>query len=67
MVPKNIFPGAAEYGGLKKNGFTETSRIFSIFLENHAFSDATILYQNDRLIKDYNHAEFHKKFSLFRP
>ena len=41
--------------------------VFSIFLENYAFSDPTILYQNDRLIKGYNHAEFQEKKFLTVP
>ena len=45
----------------KKAVFPKNYRFFSIFLENHAFSDATILYQNDRLIKRNNNAEFQKK------
>ena len=48
-------------------GFTEKVSVVLIFLENHAFSDATIFYQNDRLIKGYNRDEFQKKFSRFRP
>ena len=65
---KIFFPAAARNGPAKKTGFSEKISVFSIFLENYAFSDPTILYQNDRLIKGYNHAEFQKKnFSRFRP
>ena len=59
--PKIFFPDAALNGLLKKPGFPEKLSVFSVFLENYAFSDPTILYQNDRLIKGYNHAEFQKK------
>ena len=65
--PKIFFPVAAGHGGLKKTGFSEKLSVFSIFLENYAFSDPTILYQNDRLIKGYNHAEFQKKNFLTVP
>ena len=66
--PKIFFPGAAGYGGLKETGFSGKISVFSIFLEKYAFTDPTILYQNDRLVMGYNHAEFqNKSFSRFRP
>ena len=51
----------------RKKRFHRKISVFSIFLENHAFSDATFLYQNDRPIKGYNHAEFHNKKFLTVP
>ena len=65
--PKIFFPDAALNGLLKKPGFSEKLSVFSVFLENYAFSDPTILYQNDRLIKGYNHAEFQEKKFLTVP
>ena len=65
--PKIFFPDAALNGLLKKPGFPEKLSVFSVFLENYAFSDPPILYQNDRLIKGYNLSFNKKNFSRFRP